>query len=345
VKQTTRYISVLILFTLLQACGDPNQRLDEFEIYNGPQFRLKLVSYYRNIPFNYLGEQVVVMCQSENTAEFSANDRHDAGWRMLGAVAGQGNMSAREAAAIVQDDYDVLDQHILVAKTTAFNISFDACGHFISWDPGHLPDAMINPVVKPDSCAPNGPVDCRYHDFEGDRTPRYDQIRVPGLGQVSFTATSKAFEGVEALHVHTSNNGAVWHVDTVGLNAGMQRLVPDTLRTLSVAALETGMPDVSLADWLESSIPPRSMVIWPDALTACGEEAGADAPASLAPCAVILFKDREGNSGALYITMSAAAEHGSHKATFGSAIYLSGAGTRSLGSLADVRASLESATK
>ena len=31
------------------------------------------------------------------------------------------------------------------------------------------------------------------------------------------------------------------------------------------------MSDVSLMDWLESALPPRSMVIWPDALGACGE--------------------------------------------------------------------------
>ena len=223
---------LIFLFTLL-ACGEPNQRLDEYEFYQGPQFRLKVVRYYRNIPFNYLGEYAVVMCQSENTADFSANDRQDAGWRMLGAVAGQDNTSAREAASSVKDDYEVLDNHTLVATTSAFNISFDACGHFISWDPGRLPESMIDPVEKPDSCAPNGPVDCRHLDFEGDRAPRYEQVSITGPGQVSFTVRSKTFKGVERLRVQTGNNGAVWHVDTAGLDTDARRPVPYTVRSLS----------------------------------------------------------------------------------------------------------------
>ena len=67
-KKVARYFGLLFLFTLL-ACGEPNQRLDEYEFFQGPQFRLKVVRYYRNIPFNYLGEYAVVMCQSENTAD------------------------------------------------------------------------------------------------------------------------------------------------------------------------------------------------------------------------------------------------------------------------------------
>ena len=343
-KKVARYFGLLFLFTLL-ACGEPNQRLDEYEFYQGPQFRLKVVRYYRNIPFNFLGEQAVVMCQSENTGDFSANDRQDAGWRMLGAVPGQGNTSAREAASIVKDDYEVLDNHTLVAKTSAFNISFDACGHFISWDPGRLPAAMIDPVEKPDTCAPNGPVDCRHLDFEGDRAPRYDEISLPGNGQIGFTARSKAFKDVDLLRVQTRNNGAVWHVDTAGLDTDARRLLPDTVRSLPVASLEQGMPDISLVDWLESTLPPRSMVIWPDALTACDKRPGSNGNASTAQCAKIRFNDTDGNSGFLYIAMNADSENTPLMASFHHGVYVSVNRSRPVESLDSLRESLVTGTK
>lgn len=344
-KQAARCFAIIIPAALLLACGETNQRLDEYGFYDGPQFRLKVVRYYRNIPFNYLGEHAVVMCQSSNTSGFSASDRLDDGWRVLGAAAGQGSKSAREAALAVKDDYQVLDITTLIAKTNVFNISFDACGHFINWDPGRLPKAMIDPVEKPDSCAPNGPVDCRYHDFEGERAPCYEQIRVAGKGEVGFTARSRSFRGVELLRVQTRNNGAVWHVDTVGLDADEQRLVPDTVRSLSVASLDEGMQDVSLVDWLESILPPRSMVIWPDVLAACGEVSGADGKASSAQCAEIRFNDVEGNSGALNIAISTASGNRPFKASFHSGVYVAGDRSWPVGSLNGLRESLAAGTK
>jgi hypothetical protein len=260
-------------------------------------------------------------------------------------TAGQGSKSAREAALAVKNDYEVLDIQTLIAKTNVFNISFDACGHFIHWDPGRLPEAMIVPVEKPDSCAPDGPMDCSYYEFEGERAPRYEQIRVAGTGNVGFTVRSKAFKGVEVLRVHTRNNGDVWHVDTVGLNADGQRLVPDTVRSLSVASLEEGMQEVSLVDWLESTLPPRSMVIWPDVPAACSEASGADGKASTAHCAEIRFNDVEGNSGALNIAISTAAEHRPLKASFHSGVYVAGDRSRPVESLNGLRESLAAGTR
>lgn len=324
---------VITLCALLVACGNPNQRLDEYVFYDGPQFRLKVVRYYRNIPFNQLGEQAVVMCQSENTRDFPARDQQDAGWRMLGAGGAQDSKNAEEIAIRMKGDYEVFDDHTLIAKINVFNISFDACGHFINWDPSHLPQAMIDPVEKPDSCAPSGPADCRYLDFEGDRTPRYEQISVVGDGQVSFTVRSKTFTGVELLSVQTSNNGAVWHVETVG--AGKQRVKPDAIRSQSMLSLEKGMDDVSLMDWLESALPPRSMVVWPDVLTVCGEQR----------CAEIRFNDIEGNSGALYIAMNTEPENTTGEAVFHSGVYNSGDNSRSIESLTGLRETLATGIK
>ncbi len=328
-------VCIMTFCTLLLACGNPNQRLDEYVFYDGPQFRLKVVRYYRNIPFNQLGEQAVVMCQSENTRKFPAHEQQDAGWRTLGARDAQGSKDAKEAALRVKDDYEVLNDHTLTGKMNVFNISFDACGHFINWDPGRLPQAMIDPVEKPDSCAPNGPADCRYLDFEGDRTPRYEQIRVVGEGQVSFTASSATFRDAELLRVHTGNNGAVWHVEAVGLKTDEPGLKPDTVRSLPMSLLEYGMDNISLMDWLESALPPRSMVIWPDALGTCGDRR----------CAEIRFNDSEGNSGALYITMNTDSENRAGEASFHSGTYSSGDRSQPIGSLAGLRENLADGTK
>jgi hypothetical protein len=343
VKNSALLAGIVILCSLLAACGNPNQRLDEYVFYDGPEFKLKVVRSYRNIPFNYLGEHAVVMCQSENTAEFPAHDQQDAGWRMLGAGSGQGSKNAEQAALAVKNDYHVLDDHTLIAKTNVLNISFDACGHFINWDPSRLPLSMLNPVEKPDSCAPNGPVDCRYYDFEGDRAPRYEQIRVTGKGQVSFTARSKSFRDVELLSVQTSNNGAVWHVETAG--SDKQGLKPATIRSLSMQSLGKAADNTSLVNWLESVLPPRSVVIWPGVLTRCGEHQGAGGQTSTMPCAEIHFNDIEGNSGTLYIVMAMDTENSPGNVSFHSGVYNSGDKSRSIDSLAGLHENLATGTK
>ena len=343
-KKTACKLCVMTFFVLLVACGEPNQRLDEYVFYDGPQFRLKVVRYYRNIPFNYLGEHAVVMCQSDTTGEYSGREARDAGWRMLGEASAQGSRDAREVALRARDDYQVLDDHTLIGKINVFNISFDACGHFINWDPTRLPQAMIDAVQRPDSCAPDGPLDCRYYDFEGERKPQYEQISVAGQGQVSFRARTTAFKGVQSLRVQTRNNGAVWHVDAVGLDADGHWLSPDTVRSLSMPLPEKGLAEVSLMDWLEAALPPRSMVIWPDGLVACGERQGGGGTAS-ASCAAIQFNDSEGNSGVIYIAMNTASENGPGAASFHSGVYVTGDRSVPIESLAGLREILAAGTR
>lgn len=340
---TVRPLCIMALCALLAACGNPNQRLDEYVFHDGPQFRLKVVRFYRNIPFNQLGEQAVVMCQSENTTESSGLDPQDAGWRMLGAAAASGSDSAREAALSMKDHYEVIDDLTLVAKLQVINISFDACGHFINWDPTRLPHDMIIPLEKPDACAPGGPADCRYYDFEGDRTPRYEQIHVPGKGRVSFTASSTAFRDVQRLRVATGNNGAVWHVDSVHPATGGPTLSPDSLRSLSVTTLEAGMQNVSLVEWLESALPAGSMVLWSDLAAGCGTRPESTGTPASAECAEIRFTHVDGNSGVLYLTLNTDPENGDLEAVFHAASIVSGDRTRPAGSLAGLREALAAA--
>ena len=127
--------------------------------------------------------------------------------------------------------------------------------------------------------------------------------------------------------------------------ADKQRLDPDAVRSLSMPLLEKGMDDVSLMDWLESALPPRSMVIWPEALTACGEAQEDDGQAPSTPCAEIRFNDSEGNSGALYIAMNTDSENRPGEVSFHSSVYISGDRPRPVGSLTGLRDSLAAGTK
>jgi hypothetical protein len=326
---------------VLAACGDPNQRLDEALFYDGPQFKLKVVRFYRNIPFNYLGEHAVVMCRSESTGDYEGQGGQDVGWRVLGEADARGSKDAGEVARSLQDDYLVFDEQTLIAGINAFNISFDACGHFIGWDPARLPPAAIAAVQKPDGCAPEGPLDCRYVDFEGDRKPRYDRLSVAGTGQVAFRVRSAAFRGVQSLHVHTRNNGAVWHVETTGLETGGPGLQPEKLRSLSLSMLEADAGDISLSDWFESVLPPGSMVIWPDAAAACGEPGAAGLQDRIPQCAEIRFNDSEGNSGAVYLALDTITENRPFAASLHSVVYMPGdqaMAVRSLGGLQEALA-------
>lgn len=306
---------------LVSACGEPSKRIDDYLFYDGPVLQLKVVRYYRNIPFNYLGEHAVVMCRSEHTRDFRQDDARDNGWRILGDAGSEGSQDAREAALAVQDSYRVIDGHILVVTQQALNISFDACGSFSSWDPTRLPPGMIEAVEKPDSCAPAGPVDCRYLDFEGERTPRYDNIATAAAGQVSFTVVSTAFRDVESLQVHTRNNGAVWHIDAVTRGITAAELQPDTLRALRLPVPTDGVQHPGIAQWLESVLTPRSMVVWPRHTTACSDPAALANASTTFQCAEIRFRDGAGNHGIIFLALDSAltGTPSSHSAVYNTA--------------------------
>ena len=127
--------------------------------------------------------------------------------------------------------------------------------------------------------------------------------------------------------------------------ANKQRLDADAVGSLSMPLLEKGMSDVSLMDWLESALPPRSMVIWPEALTACGEAQEDDGQDPSTPCAEIRFNDSEGNSGALYIAVNTNQESRPGEVSFHSGIYIASDRSRRVGSLSDLRESLTVDTK
>jgi hypothetical protein len=194
---------------------------------------------------------------------------------------------------------------------------------------------MLEPVQRPDSCAPDGPLDCRYYDFEGERKPQYDQISVAGTGQLSFRVRAPVFRGRQSLHVQTRNNGVLWHVDT--RQGG-------TFRSLSTALLETARDEVSLVDWFEAVLPPGSMVIWPDGLAACGEPQGDGAPNHSLPCADIRFNDSAGNSGVLSVHIAADAGNAAGTAVFHSAVYTTVDQTLPIRSLSGLREILATGT-
>ena len=199
-----------LAFVLVSGCSPSTRRLDEALIHQGPQFQLKLVRYFQDIPLSYSGEIFVVQCSSAKTRNSPAQKTQDAGRRSLGSGGAIGSNSAVELAVRERRNYLVIDDMTLVWLGTGVNVSFDACGGFHSWYPTALAEDVITPVTKPDYCQPRGTADCRYYDFMGDRAPRFDEINVTSSGGISFIVHSKAIRDGKAVHVRSSDFGRTW---------------------------------------------------------------------------------------------------------------------------------------
>lgn len=191
------------------------RKLDEAIFYDGPEFKLKVVRYHEYLPLHYTGEVFRVQCSSDKTANSPRREKQDPGWVTIGNGGAIGSTSAAELVDKVRPNYLVIDKSTLVWKGTVLNVSFDACGTFRYWDPTTLPEALIDPVDKPDYCAPKGSADCRYYDFHGDRAPRYEKVRADTSGQVSFTVHSKGFKDGAIFRVESSDYGKTWQVSGV----------------------------------------------------------------------------------------------------------------------------------
>lgn len=187
-------------------------KLDESVFYEGPEFKLKVVRYYENLPLHYTGEVFRVQCSSAQTANSPRHSKQDAGWVTIGNGGAIGSTSARDLVDQVRPNYLVMDERTLVWKGTVLNVSFDGCGTFRHWDPTTLPKELIDPVDKPDYCAPKGTADCRYYDFHGDRQPQFDKIRTNSSGHVSFLVRSKSFKGGAVFRVESKDHGKTWRV-------------------------------------------------------------------------------------------------------------------------------------
>ena len=202
----------LPLLALLGSCGGGTRKLDEAVFYDGPRFKLKLTRYYENLPLHYTGEVYRVQCGSPATAWSPAHKTQDSGWVTIGNGGAIGSKSAAELVGPVRDSYRVIDENTLVWTGNGFQVSYDACGHFQSWLPSRLPPEMIDPVEKPEWCAPAGTADCRNYDFFGDRHPRFEQIEVHPNGRVSFVVRTPALRSNGMLRVESADSGKTWEV-------------------------------------------------------------------------------------------------------------------------------------
>jgi hypothetical protein len=181
-------------------------------IYEGPQFQLKLVRYFEDLPFHYTGEVFRVQCSSQQTRNAQADKTQDAGWVSLGNGGAIGSKSAAELAERERRNYLVVDDHILVWIGNGVNASFDACGSFRGWYPTSLPEDLIVPAEKPDYCKPRGNVDCRHYDFLGEREPRFEELRVTSQGSISFIVRSKAIRNGKSVRVQSPDFGKTWQI-------------------------------------------------------------------------------------------------------------------------------------
>ena len=202
--------TVTLVFTSLLACNTTPRKLDEVMFYAGPHFRLKLARYFENLPFHYTGEVFRVQCASTHTSNSPGHKTQDAGWVTLGSGGAIGSKSAAELAERERGNYIVVDEQTLVWLGIGVNVSFNACGRFQGWYPTSLLQELIDPMEKPDYCAPRGGADCRHYDFLGDRAPHFEEIRVNPQGNISFVVRSKALRGHRAVRVQSMDFGRTW---------------------------------------------------------------------------------------------------------------------------------------
>ena len=207
--------AALLVSAGLTGCSD-TRRLDEAVFYEGPVFTLKVVRFYRNLFFSYNGETFSVQCASENTAGWGGNKFTEPGWYELGSGGAIGTKNADDVVEQVKAQYIIVDDNILAIPGVVFRVSFHGCTQFKTWNPTTLPPEMIDPVEKPDYCAPQGGADCRYYDYHDDREPVYEDIRVHPEGRISFIVRTKTFKDVAGLMVSSEDAGETWKVDPIG---------------------------------------------------------------------------------------------------------------------------------
>jgi hypothetical protein len=208
-----RLTSLVAALALLSGCGWGVRRLDEHVFHDGPGYRLKVVRYYESLPLHYSGEIYSVQCQSPATRDLEAQPTQDAGWRTLERGGAIGTKQAAELLPRLEGRYLPIDEARLVWLSRLFQVTFDGCGSFASWDPTALPPEQIDPIEKPDHCAPRGTADCRTLDFDGDRAPRYEAVDVGKDGRIRFVARTPAFRRAAALRVTSSDFGRTWEVE------------------------------------------------------------------------------------------------------------------------------------
>ncbi len=205
-------VLALIAALLPAACWSRTRKLDETIFYEGPQFKLKLVRYHENLPLHYTGEVFRVQCASAGTAHSPPHDTQDAGWVTLGNGSAIGSASAVQVAERERANYRIIDEQTLAWLGTGVTVSFDACGEFRGWYPTMLPADMIDPVEKPEYCAPRGTADCRHYDFLGDRAPTFERLDVRADGRITFVARSRSIRPAGAVRVESPDSGRTWTV-------------------------------------------------------------------------------------------------------------------------------------
>lgn len=212
IRPLPQALRLLLIAMLLSACSVRTRKLDEAVFHEGPQFTLKLVRYHENFPFHYVGEVYRVHCGSAATAQSPGHRTQDPGWVTIGQGGAIGSTSAAELVQQVRQDYHIIDASILAWTGNGLNVSFDACGSFRSWYPMSLPGEMIASVDRPEYCAPVGKADCRFLDFQGERTPRFESIAVSPNGRVSFVARSPSILPRGAVRIESADSGQTWIV-------------------------------------------------------------------------------------------------------------------------------------
>jgi hypothetical protein len=188
-------------------------RLDKAVFYEGPNFKLRLVRSYEMYVPGANGKVFRVECLPPRVETLPGHPKQDRAWIWLANGNAHGTGSAEELVERERRKYIVIDDRTLVTTGNCVNVTFNACLLIRQWCPTSLPAGLINPVEKPSYCAPMGSADCSGYDFDADRQPSFDDIRVTPRGEVSFIVRSLALKNEAGVRVQSDNFGRTWRIE------------------------------------------------------------------------------------------------------------------------------------
>ncbi|MEQ8860462.1 MAG: hypothetical protein RIC56_17615 [Pseudomonadales bacterium] len=291
---------------LLGGCSSSLEKLDEAVVLERPDMTLKVVHYHESVPLSYEGDRYSVFCRSPRTEAAYARADREPGWRPLGELAHDNErLPARAFVETVRDDYRMHGTGVMSWSAIAFNVTWDACGRVAVWDPSRLPPVFIDPVAKPDYCRPVGSGDCRYHDFQNDRRPRYALHAVTPSGHVDFGVRTAAL--TRGMQVSTETAGRVWHV-VPGATEPERAYSVESLQRLDAATIDDRIRPTLLRQWFDTALPAAAgaMVVWsPDRLECAGRAAG-DRAAAVPTCVALSVTNKWGDEARLVLWRSSA---------------------------------------
>jgi len=206
-------------------------KLNEVTFYKDESIELKVVRYLEVMPLHYNGPVFRIGCRSKNTQPKAWHKIQDRGWTEIRTHPGLVNLGwdphLDVLSSLAKGGYHITDVDTMIYETLGIGIevTWDACGSFISWTVNKIPEEYVNPdgyltcvkdsKIKEASGALAkgwGEANCKSNRFYNSNKPTFFDMEAKRTGYASFKVSSKAFLSTELYSVETHNYGKSWNL-------------------------------------------------------------------------------------------------------------------------------------